>query len=268
MIKLIVSGACGKMGQRIIANASSDFKVMGAIEWSGSSCLGKDIGTAVGLGKEMGVQVTDNLKEVIKKCDVIIEFTNPKTTLVHLELAVKSKKAMVIGTTGFSEEQLKKVKKLGNKIPCVLSPNMSLGVNLLFKLAGEAAKILGDEYDIEIVETHHRLKKDAPSGTANKLAQVISESLNRNLKEVAVYGREGIASERKKETIGIMTVRGGDIVGDHTVMYLGTGEKIELSHRATNRDTFAIGALRAAKFVINKPPKLYDMGDVLGLKKG
>ncbi len=268
MIKLIVSGACGKMGQRIVTNAcaSQDFQLVGAIEHNKNPSLGKDIGITVGLGREIGILVTDDLEKIIKECDVIIEFTNPDTTLAHLDLAVQSRKAMVIGTTGLSEEQLSQVKKLGNQIPCVFSPNMSLGVNLLFKLAADTAKVLGNDYDIEIVETHHRMKKDAPSGTANKLAQVIAESLNRNLKDVAIYGREGISGERKKETIGIMTVRGGDIIGDHTVMYLGTGEKIELSHRATSRDTFAMGALRAAKYVVGKPPKLYDISDVLGLK--
>jgi len=268
MIKLIVSGACGKVGQRIVTNAcaSNDFKLVGALEWTKHPNLGKDIGTVIGLGKEIGVPVTDTLEKVIRECDLIIDFTNPETTLSHLEQAVHYKKAMIIGTTGYNEEQLAKIKDLGNQIPCVLSPNMSLGVNLLFKLAAETARVLGNEYDIEIVETHHRMKKDAPSGTANKLAQVIAESLNRDLKKVAVYGREGITGERNKETIGIMTLRGGDIVGDHTVMYLGTGEKIELSHRATSRDTFAMGALRAAKFLVGKPAKLYDMQDVLGLK--
>ena len=268
MIKLIICGACGKMGLRIVANAlvSDDFKLVGAIDRPGSPELGKDIGVLAGLGKDIGVKVSDRLEEVIKEGEVIIDFTNPESTMAHLELAIKHNKAMVIGTTGFSESRVKKIKELRNKIPCVLAPNMSLGVNLLFKLASETAKVLGNDYDIEIVETHHRMKKDAPSGTADKLAQVISNSLNRNLKDVAIHGREGISGERKKDTIGILSVRGGDIVGDHTVMFCGTGEKIELSHRATNRDTFAIGALRAAKFLIGKSPKLYDMQDVLGLR--
>ncbi len=268
MIKLTVTGASGKMGQRVITNAvaSGEFELVGAIERENHPQLGVDIGTIIGLGKELGVPLTSDYGKAIIKGDITIEFTNPEITLFHLKESSAQGKAMVIGTTGLNDEQLKELKSLAVNIPCVFSPNMSLGVNLLFKLAAEAAQILGDDYDIEIIETHHRMKKDAPSGTAVKLADVVAEAVGRDMKKVGCYGRQGITGERDRKTIGVMTLRGGDIVGDHTVMYLGTGEKIELSHRATSRDTFAMGALRAAKFVVAKPKGLYDMQDVLGLK--
>jgi 4-hydroxy-tetrahydrodipicolinate reductase len=269
MIKLIISGACGKMGQRIIANAVSSlaFKVVGAVEHANHPQLGQDIGLAVGLGNMLNVPISDNLDKIIKSGDVVIEFTNPETTLDHLGVATYTKKPMVIGTTGFSSAQLNELRNLGRQIPCVFSPNMSLGVNLLFKLVEKAAKTLGPEFDIEIVESHHRYKKDAPSGTANKLADIAATALGRKLPEVAVYGRKGIAGERTKEAIGIHAVRGGDMVGEHTVYFYGTGERIELTHRASSRDTFALGALRAAKFIVDKPAGIYDMLDVLGLRK-
>lgn len=269
MIKLIVSGACGKMGQRIIVNAANSmaFKVVGAIEHPNHPQLGNDIGLSAGLGDELAVHISDNLDKIMRLGDVVIEFTTPETTLDHLGLAVKTKKPMVIGTTGFSSAQLNELRNLGRQIPCVFSPNMSLGVNLLFKLVEQTAKTLGNEFDIEIVESHHRAKKDAPSGTANKLADIAANALGRKLPEVAVYGRKGITGERNQETIGVHAVRGGDMVGEHTVYFCGTGERIELTHRASSRDTFAIGALRAAKFIIDKPSGIYDMLDVLGLRK-
>ena len=268
MTKIIVAGAGGKMGQRICANAlaSDKIQLVGAIERSGHPQSGTDIGLICGWGKQTGILLSENLDTLLPQADVLIEFTNPAITIAHLESVVKHGKAMVIGTTGLNDAELAAVQKLGSQIPCVLSPNMSLGVNLLFKMAAEAARILGDGYDIEIVETHHRLKKDAPSGTAVKLADVIANAVNRDMKKVGCYGREGITGERDKQTIGVLAVRGGDIIGDHTVMYLGTGEKVELSHRATSRDTFAAGALRAALFVAKQSPKIYDMQDVLGLK--
>lgn len=269
MIRLIVSGACGKMGQRIIVNAvqAMAFKVVGAIEQQNHPQLENDIGLTAGLGDELKVRVTNNLDKIIKQGEVIIEFSNPETTLDHLGLAVEAKKPMVIGTTGFSSGQLNELRNLGRQIPCVFSPNMSLGVNLLFTLVEQATKTLGAEFDIEIVESHHRAKKDAPSGTANKLADIAAHTLNRKLSEVAVYGRKGITGERTKEAIGIHAVRGGDVVGEHTVYFYGVGERVELTHRASSRDTFALGALRAAKFVVDKPAGIYDMMDVLGLRK-
>jgi 4-hydroxy-tetrahydrodipicolinate reductase len=268
MIKLTVTGACGKMGQMIITNAlaSGDFELVGAVERENHPQLGMDIGLVLGSGKELGVLVTADYGKAVAKGDITIEFTNPETTLLHLKESAAQGKAMVIGTTGLNEEQLKELKTLAANIPCVFSPNMSLGVNLLFRLAAEAAQILGEGFDIEIVETHHRMKKDAPSGTAVKLADVVAEAVGRDMKEVGCYGRHGITGERDRKTIGVMALRGGDIVGDHTIMYLGTGEKLEISHRATSRETFAMGALRAAKYVVDKPKGLYDMQDVLGLK--
>ncbi len=268
MIKLIVSGALGKMGQRIIANAvaSGKFQLVGAIEYAAHPLMGKDAGEACGLGKSLGVNISNDLESVLPSADVLIEFTNPETTLEHLGIAAQFGKPVVIGTTGLTEQDKIQVKQASAQIPVMLSPNMSLGVNLLFKLAAEAAKLLGEEYDIEIVETHHRMKKDAPSGTAMKLAETVAEAVNRDLKEVGCYGRQGITGERDRKTIGVMTLRGGDIVGDHTVMFLGTGEKLEISHRATSRDTFVPGSLRAAEWLVRKPAGLYDMQDVLGLK--
>lgn len=173
---------------------------------------------------------------------------------------------MVIGTTGFSSAQLEEVKSLVSQVPCVMSPNMSVGVNLIYKVISEMAKILGDEYDIEVIEAHHRLKKDAPSGTALKIAEVLAEAVNRDLDQVGVYARKGLIGERGKGEIGIQTIRAGDIVGDHTILFGGIGERIEVTHRASSRDTFAGGALRAARWVVQQPPGLYDMMDVLGLK--
>jgi 4-hydroxy-tetrahydrodipicolinate reductase len=173
---------------------------------------------------------------------------------------------MVIGTTGLTSAHLEEIKLLARQVPCVLSPNMSVGVNLLYKVIGEMAKTLGDDYDIEVIEAHHRLKKDAPSGTALKIAEVLARAVNRDLDQVGVYARKGMIGERTKQEIGIQTIRAGDIVGDHTVLFGGMGERIEVTHRASSRDTFARGALRAARWVVRQPPGLYDMMDVLGLK--
>jgi 4-hydroxy-tetrahydrodipicolinate reductase len=190
----------------------------------------------------------------------------PEASLEHIRTCAELGKAAVIGSTGFSPDQLSKLAKEVQKIPCVLSPNMSIGVNLCFKILAEVAKTIGEDYDMEIVEAHHRMKKDAPSGTAMKMAQVIAQAVNRNLDEVGVYARKGMIGERSKKEIGIQTLRAGDIVGEHTVMFAGKGERIEITHRAHSRDTFAAGAVRAAKWVVGQKPGLYDMQDVLGLK--
>ena len=267
MTKIIVTGATGRMGSRITALSKDcqGLKLIGAIERSGHEFIGKDIGQIVGIG-ETGVSLTDSLESAIDSCDVIIEFTSTGTTFQHLEIAAAKKKAMVIGTTGFSKGELETVKGMCSGIPVVLAPNMSVGVNLLLKVLQDIARVLGDEYDIEIVEAHHRLKRDAPSGTALKMAQVIAEAVNRDLEEVGVYARKGLIGERTKKEIGIQTVRAGDIVGEHTVMFGGLGERIEITHKASSRDTFARGALKAAQWVANQAPGLYDMQDVLGLK--
>jgi 4-hydroxy-tetrahydrodipicolinate reductase len=267
MTKIAVAGAAGKMGSRITALSKEylELKLNGVFEKKGHPAIGKDIGTIVGIG-EIGIKLSDSLDEIIGNTDVIIDFTSPSSTKENLKFASQNGKAMVIGTTGFTKDDLKEIEPLSKNIPCVMASNMSTGVNLLLKVLRDVAKVLGDEYDIEIVEAHHRLKKDAPSGTALKMAQVIADTINRNLDEVAVYSRKGIIGERTKKEIGIQTVRAGDIVGEHTVLFGGLGERIEITHKASSRDTFARGALKAAQWIHGKPAGLYDMQDVLGLK--
>jgi 4-hydroxy-tetrahydrodipicolinate reductase len=267
MIRTIVSGANGKMGRRICAltEQDSNLELVGAIEYSESPEIGNDIGVVCGIGKK-NIQIISDLESIIGKGEVIIEFSTPDATLSHLRIAAENKKAMVIGTTGLNEDDIEQIKKMSARIPIVFTPNMSLGVNILFKLVEDVAKLLGEDYDIEIVEMHHRFKKDAPSGTALKLAEHAAAGLGENLSDVAVYGREGAIGERQKNQIGVMSLRGGDVVGDHTVIFAGLGERLELTHKATSRDTFALGALRAAGWVIDKVPGLYNMQDVLGIK--
>ncbi len=264
MIKVIVTGACGRMGGRIssLVITEKDMELVGVIERKQHPSLGKDMGELLGLGK-MGLILQENLKKVINSGQVIIDFSASEATLTHLRLAAEHKKAMVMGTTGFSGGEMAGIKDLAQNIPCLMSPNMSLGVNLLFKVAGDVARSLGDGYDIEIVEAHHRHKKDAPSGTAKRLAEILSEARGQSLEKVAVYGRQGMTGERPKGAIGIHAVRGGDIVGDHTVIFTGEGERVELIHRAHSRDTFARGAIRAARFVATATKGLYSMQDVL-----
>ncbi len=267
MVKITVAGAAGKMGSRITALSKEypELKLAGAFEKKGHPSIGKDIGAIAGIG-DIGLKLSGSLEEIINNSDVIIDFTSPESTKENLKLASQKGKAMVIGTTGLSKEDMKEIEPLTKKIPCVIASNMSTGVNLLLKVLKDIAKVLGDEYDIEIVESHHRLKKDAPSGTALKMAQVIADAVNRNLDEVAVYARKGMIGQRTKKEIGIQTVRAGDIVGEHTVLFGGLGERIEITHKASSRDTFARGALRAAVWISGKPAGLYDMQDVLGLK--
>jgi 4-hydroxy-tetrahydrodipicolinate reductase len=257
-MKLVICGAAGRMGQAIIAIAKDDseIQISGALEFEGSK--------AIGTGSPIISSVND-LEKILKDSDALIDFTNPESALKILDLAVKQKVPVVIGTTGFSEEQKKKIYEASKIIPIVFSPNMSVGVNILFKLVEEAAKKIPD-YDIEIVELHHNKKKDSPSGTAAKLAEVAASSIGKDIKDVGVYGRHSVNSARKKDEIGILSVRAGDIVGDHTVYFVGPGERIELTHRAHSRDTFAAGAVRAAKWVAGKKTGLYDMFDVLSLK--
>lgn len=267
MTKVIVVGALGRMGSRITALCREypELRLVGAVERKGHQSVGKDIGPLVGIGVT-GISLSDSLESVIQAGDVVIDFTHKEAVLANVKTASGHKKAMVIGTTGLSSEDLAEITAVASSIPIVLAPNMSVGVNLLFKVLRDIAKVLGDDYDVEIVEAHHRLKKDAPSGTALKMAQVIAEALNRDLKEVAVYERKGMIGERSNKEIGIQTVRAGDIVGEHTVYFGGLGERIEITHRASSRDTFARGALRAAIWIANKKAGLYDMQDVLGLK--
>jgi 4-hydroxy-tetrahydrodipicolinate reductase len=269
MIKAVVTGAAGRMGSRIInvLSTSEGIRLSGAIERKGHSLVGQDANGPAGIpsGGVLNV-ITDDLAAALKAGDVLIDFTVPEASLQNLKTCTEQGKAIVIGSTGFTKEQMAEVVKLVQKVPCVLSPNMSIGVNLCFKVLAEIAKTIGEDYDMEIVEAHHRMKKDAPSGTAVKMAQVIAQAVNRNLDEVGVYARKGMIGERTKKEIGIQTIRAGDIVGEHTVLFAGKGERIEITHRAHSRDTFAAGAVRAAKWVAGKKPGLYDMQDVLGLK--
>jgi 4-hydroxy-tetrahydrodipicolinate reductase len=267
MINVIVAGAAGRMGSRLVAliKESTALTLAGAIEGKGHHALGQDAGEAAGVGK-LGLPITDDLPPLLERGDVIIDFSAPDATLDHLRAAAARRRAMVIGTTGLNPAQLEDMKALARQVPCVFSPNMSVGVNLICKVISEMARTLGDEYDIEVIEAHHRLKKDAPSGTALKIAEVLAAAVNRDLTQVGVYARKGLTGERKKQEIGIQTIRAGDIVGDHTILFGGMGERIEVTHRASSRDTFARGALRAAAWVVTRPPGLYDMMDVLSLK--
>lgn len=266
MTKAIVAGAAGRMGGRIIhmIDQSEDVTLSAAFEHPDHPRLNQDVGQVVGLG-DTGIKVADSLEKVIELGEVLIDFTTPQATLENIRLASSHGLSMVIGTTGITGDSLKEVTDIARGIRCVMAPNMSVGVNVMFRVAGEMARILGKDYDMEILETHHRLKKDAPSGTAMRLAQILAEAVNRDLEKVAVYQRKGMIGQRSDEEIGIQTWRAGDIVGEHTVMFGGIGERIELIHRAHNRDNFARGAIRAATWVVKQPVGLYDMQDVLGL---
>jgi 4-hydroxy-tetrahydrodipicolinate reductase len=267
MIKAIVAGAAGRMGGRIIhmLEGAQDIVLAAAFEKAGHPAIGRDVGEVIGLpGKN--IKIASSLAEVLPLGDVLIDFTHPEISLEHLKLAAPTGEAMVIGTTGFSAAQIEEIKKLAQNTQVVLAPNMSVGVNLMFKVVADIAQILNSGYDVEIVEAHHRLKKDAPSGTALKLAQVIAGSLKRDLDQVGVYERKGMIGQRTDAEIGIQTLRAGDIVGEHTVMFGGIGERLEIIHRAHNRDNFARGAVRAAHWIVSQPQGLYDMQDVLGLK--
>jgi 4-hydroxy-tetrahydrodipicolinate reductase len=259
MIKLLVYGVCGKMGSRIFSLASKDpdIELVAGIEKRGHPETGNQItGTTC--------VVEDTIENHIKKIDVMIDFTAPESTLEHAKIAAQSGKPIVIGTTGFTDKEHAQLITTLKLVPAIISPNMSMGVNLLFNLVKQAAKSLPG-YDIEIVEAHHNQKKDAPSGTANKIAEIICAELNQDLHKTGIYGREGIIGARKPGQIGILSVRAGDIVGDHTVIFAGTGERIELIHRAHSRDTLAIGAIKASKWLATQKPGLYNMADVLGL---
>jgi 4-hydroxy-tetrahydrodipicolinate reductase len=267
MTRIIVAGASGRMGSRITALAGEypELTLTGAFERKGHGAIGKDAGFTAGIS-ETGVKLSDRLEDIIENSDVIIDFTTPDLTKENIRLSSKYRKAMVIGTTGFSRDDMQEMEGTMGNIPCVMASNMSTGVNVLLRVLKDIARVLGDEYDMEIIEAHHRLKKDAPSGTALKMAQALADATNRSLDEVAVYARKGLVGERTKKEIGIQTIRAGDIVGEHTVIFGGLGERIEITHKASSRDTFARGALRAALWVSGKPAGLYDMQDVLGLK--
>jgi 4-hydroxy-tetrahydrodipicolinate reductase len=238
----------------------------GAVERKGHPRIGSDAGE--GLGFTTGVFVGDDLEACIGQGDVVIDFTAHDVSSSHLEITASRGGAIVIGSTGFTAAETARARELAGSVRCVLAPNMSVGVNLLFKVLAEVAGILGEDYDVEIVEAHHHLKKDAPSGTAQKMAEVIAASLGRDLDKAGVYSRKGLIGERSREEIGIQTVRAGDIVGEHTVIFGGMGERIEIVHRAHSRDNFARGAIRAALWLVGRKNGIYDMQDVLGLRTG
>ena len=265
MIKVAIAGSSGRMGRSLLEAVfeSADFSLHAALERAGSTLFGKDAGELV--GSFCGTPISGEM-ESVSGADVLIDFTRPEATLSHLAYCRKMKVNMVIGTTGFSTDEKAMLAEASEDIAIVFAPNMSVGVNLAFKLLEVAAKVLGDDYDVEIIEAHHRHKVDAPSGTALKMGEVVAEALGRDLGSCAVYGREGVTGERDASTIGFATIRGGDIVGDHTVLFAGTGERIEITHKASSRATFATGALRAARFLSGRDAGLYDMRDVLGLR--
>ncbi len=267
MIKVAVTGAAGRMGGRIITliTEAEGLEVAGAIEMAGHARLGDDAGYVAGCG-DLGVAITDSLEQGLASADVLIDFTWPEVTIGNAEVCARLGKAMVVGTTGLNPEQREIIKRIAQSSPVVFAPNMSVGVNVCFKLLKDMAKTLGEDFDVEIVELHHNKKKDSPSGTAVRMGEIVADALDRNYDEVANYHREGMCGERSQEEIGMQTVRGGDIVGEHTVYFIGMGERIELTHRAMSRDMFARGAVRAAGWLAEKPVGLYDMQDVLGLK--
>ena len=267
MINCIVTGAAGRMGRRIldIILETEGVDIACATERPGHELIGMDVGDYLGLGLK-GCKITDKLESVAGCGDVIIDFTFPEASLAHLKVAADKGKAIVIGSTGFNPGQVEEVRGFAKKIPVVLAPNMSVGVNLLLKVLKEMAAILDEDYDIDIVEAHHRHKKDAPSGTALKMAQVLAEGRGKKLEDIAAYCRHGNIGERKRGEIGIQTLRVGDVVGDHTVIFGTMGERVEITHKASSRDVFARGAVRAAKWVVQQKPGLYDMQDVLGIK--
>ncbi|WP_341304780.1 4-hydroxy-tetrahydrodipicolinate reductase [Pseudomonas sp. TMP25] len=266
MQRIAVMGAAGRMGKTLIeaVQLADCARLSAAIDRADSSLMGADVGELVAQGK-MGVNLSGDLRAVLDQFDVLIDFTHPSVTLHNLEICRQAGKAMVIGTTGFSPEEKQLLADAGKQIPIVFAANFSVGVNLCLKLLDTAARVLGDDVDIEIIEAHHRHKVDAPSGTALRMGEVVANALGRDLQKVAVYGREGQTGARERETIGFATVRAGDVVGDHTVLFAAEGERVEITHKASSRMTFAKGAVRAALWLQADKPGLYDMQDVLGL---
>ena len=267
MTRIAVTGAAGRMGKTIIQaiHEAPDMTLGVALERAGLSLLGADAGELAGLGR-LDVRLTDDLAGCAEAFDTLIDFSIPDATLRSVDVCSTAGKALVIGTTGFDAAGLETIRKAAESIPILMAPNMSVGVNLCFKLAELAARVLGEDVDIEVIEVHHRDKIDAPSGTAMRLGEVLAGALDRDLDEVAVYGRQGITGARDRKTIGFATVRAGDIVGEHTVLYAGAGERIEITHRAQSRMNFAHGALRAVRFLDGQEAGLFDMQDVLGFK--
>ena len=267
MVRIAVAGAAGRMGRHLIEACSHTpgVRCSAAIEHADNPLLENDAGGVAGVGK-LGVNISADLTQISDDFDVMIDFTRPDATLTHLAHCVSADKRLVIGTTGFSLEQKQQISQAAQQIPVVFAPNMSIGVNVCLKLLEMAAQALGNDVDIEIIEGHHRHKVDAPSGTALRMGEIVAQTLGRDLAQCAVYGREGHTGERKRESIGFATVRAGDLVGEHTVMFAGIGERIEITHKASSRMNFANGAIRAAQWLSSQPAGLYDMHDVLGLR--
>ena len=266
MLKVVIAGCSGRMGHALLEGvfADAELALHGALDRADSPQIGRDAGEQ--FGKKSGVLISHDVDAALKGADVLVDFTRPEPSLVYLAACQKVGVNMVIGTTGFTSEQKAVISNAAKDISVVFAPNMSVGVTLLINLVQAAAKVLNEGYDIEVIEAHHRHKVDAPSGTALRLGEAAASALGRNLGECAIYGREGVTGERDPNTIGFATVRGGDVVGDHTVLFAGIGERVELTHKASSRATFALGALRAGKFMQGKKSGLFDMQDVLSLK--
>lgn len=265
-LRIAIAGASGRMGRMLIEAVLNDGGVVLAavFDRAGAPFVGRDAGELV--GSACGVVVTDDVRAAIAAADCVIDFTRPEGTLAHLGIARELGKAMVIGTTGFSATEKEAIAAVAKDVPVVFAPNMAVGVNAVFKLLEVAARILDEGYDVEVIEAHHRFKVDAPSGTALRMGEVVARELGRNLDECAIYGREGVTGERKPETIGFSTIRGGDVVGDHTVLFAGIGERIEITHKSGSRMPYALGSVRAARFLAGRKSGLFDMQDVLGLR--
>ena len=269
MINIAITGAAGRMGKTLIEaiDAMEAVQLTAALERPGSSLIGVDAGELTGLGKN-GVIISNSLADVVADFDILIDFTTPQATLSNLDICARHGKPIVIGTTGFTNEELTRLENFRSHLPVCKAANYSTGVTLCLKLLAIASQVFGDDADVEIYEAHHRHKVDAPSGTALAMGQVIADSLDRDLHEKAVYGREGQTGARDRDTIGFTTVRGGDVVGDHSAMFMAEGERVEITHKASSRMAFARGALRAAKWLVKQDNGLYDMQDVLQLKSG
>jgi 4-hydroxy-tetrahydrodipicolinate reductase len=265
MTKIAVTGAAGRMGRTLIeaCTKTEGLRLSAALEQPGAAMIGADAGELAGVGK-LGVAIAGKLDGL--DFDVLIDFTRPEATLANIDYCVKAKRAIVIGTTGFDDAGKARIAEAAKQIPLVFAPNMSVGVNLCFKLLELAAQVLGNDVDIEITEAHHRHKVDAPSGTALRMGEVMAKALGRDIKKHGIYARQGVTGERQRESIGFSVIRAGDIVGDHTVLFAGGGERVEITHRAESRMTFATGALRAARWLQARKAGLYDMQDVLGLR--
>jgi 4-hydroxy-tetrahydrodipicolinate reductase len=265
-MKIAIAGASGRMGRMLIETVLKDANttLAGALDRPGTPQLGQDAGAF--LGQETGILLTDDIDQVFANADLLIDFTRPEGTLAHLEAALRHNVKLVIGTTGFNDEQKAQLRAAGEKIGIVFAANMSVGVNVTLKLLEFAARHFAEGYDIEIIEAHHRHKVDAPSGTALAMGETIAHALGRELKDCAVYGREGVTGERDPSTIGFAAIRGGDIIGDHTVLFAGIGERVEITHKSANRLSYAQGSLRAAHFLAGRERGFFDMQDVLGLR--